>query len=185
MLAQDEFGRVYDVPATAPQMVFDGLGNPIGFGPLLNLVTAPVRGLVNAFRPSSPAQAAAHVPVQVAPPPVPGASPFPFPLPGFPGFPGGLPGFPGLSPTGFPLPGAGFRFPLRRAPHPVGWITPALPYTGVAPRRLYMRCATWAGPAGLVPGPQMAPTAFPGVAPPGMSPMGPSGYARRRRRRRR
>jgi hypothetical protein len=34
---------------------------------------------------------------------------------------------------------------------PPGWIHPSLPYTGMGPRRVYMRCATWLGPRGLVP----------------------------------
>src|SRR5262249_14379703 len=38
-----------------------------------------------------------------------------------------------------------------RRPWPSGWIRPAVPYTGLGPRRVYMRCATWLGPKGLVP----------------------------------
>ena len=34
---------------------------------------------------------------------------------------------------------------------PTGWIRPPLPYTGLGPRRLYMRCSVWPGPRGLVP----------------------------------
>jgi hypothetical protein len=34
---------------------------------------------------------------------------------------------------------------------PLGWRRPPLPYTGLGPRRLYMRCAVWPGPKGLVP----------------------------------
>jgi hypothetical protein len=36
-------------------------------------------------------------------------------------------------------------------PWPLGWRRPELPYTGLGPRRMYMRCAMWPGPAGLVP----------------------------------
>jgi hypothetical protein len=39
-----------------------------------------------------------------------------------------------------------------RRPWPRGWRRPPLPYTGLGPRRLYMRCAVWPGPKGLVPG---------------------------------
>jgi hypothetical protein len=43
------------------------------------------------------------------------------------------------------------RSAMRR-PWPRGWRHPPLPYTGLGPRRLYMRCAVWPGPKGLVPG---------------------------------
>ncbi len=39
----------------------------------------------------------------------------------------------------------------RKCPYPMGWVTPALPYTGTLPRRLYLRCSVWPGPKGLVP----------------------------------
>jgi hypothetical protein len=73
---------------------------------------------------------------------------------------------------------------LRRAPGyyrppPVGWVTPALPFTGAQPRRLYMRCSVWPAPAGLVP--QFANQ--PGV--PGMPGAQPGGGGRRRHRGRR
>ncbi|MBZ5701872.1 MAG: hypothetical protein LAN84_08490 [Acidobacteriia bacterium] len=83
-------------------------------------------------------------------------------------------------PPGFPSPSAAiasaapqlFRqfVPIRRCAPPVGWTTPALPYTGPHPRRLYMRCSVWPGPAGLVP---VAPGQWPGA--PGMpgAPGGP------------
>ena len=44
-----------------------------------------------------------------------------------------------------------YRPPARYCARPVGWTTPALPYTGPAPRRMYLRCAVWPGPSGLVP----------------------------------
>lgn len=34
---------------------------------------------------------------------------------------------------------------------PPGWIQPPVPYTGLLPRRTYMRCAVWRAPGGLVP----------------------------------
>lgn len=36
-------------------------------------------------------------------------------------------------------------------PWPLGWRRPELPYTGLGPQRMYLRCAMWPGPAGLVP----------------------------------
>lgn len=81
--------------------------------------------------------------------------------------------------------------PFRRFAPPVGWVTPALPYTGQQPRRMYMRCSVWPGPAGLVP---EAPGQWPGApgtpgAPggPGVpgAPGMPGGFRRRRMRFRR
>jgi hypothetical protein len=43
------------------------------------------------------------------------------------------------------------RFSAFRRPSPRGWRRPPLPYTGLGPRRLYMRCAVWPGPKGMVP----------------------------------
>jgi hypothetical protein len=40
--------------------------------------------------------------------------------------------------------------PVRRPPPP-GWIPRPSPYTGLRPRRVYMRCLVWRGPKGLVP----------------------------------
>jgi hypothetical protein len=69
-----------------------------------------------------------------------------------------------------------------RRPWPRGWRRPPLPYTGLGPRRLYMRCAVWPGPKGLVPtyattaqGMQMQQAA--------MRAAGLTGRRRRRRRR--
>jgi hypothetical protein len=116
-------------------------------------------------------------------------------LPGLPGLPGlpmppGLPIPPGMPfpPSGFPYPAqGGSMYPPRWPPyggpfhHPLGWIRPSsnLPYTGLGPQRMYMRCAVWPGPKGLVPGP--------GMMPPGMQPgmPGAGGGHRHHRRRRR
>lgn len=94
-----------------------------------------------------------------------------------------MPAMPGMPPPGMTF----MPRPLFRAPHPVGWVTPALPFTGTRPRRLYMRCATWPGPAGLVPG--FANQALPAPGMPGVpgvpgAPV-PAGGRRRRRRGRR
>ena len=60
---------------------------------------------------------------------------------------------------------------------PPGWMHRPTPYTGVRANRLYMRCATWLGPAGLVPTSAVQTAAA--AAPP------PAAAAGRRRRRRR
>jgi hypothetical protein len=58
--------------------------------------------------------------------------------------------------------------PLRRPPPP-GWIPRPSPYTGIRPRRVYMRCMVWRGPRGLVPA-QAAQTPPTAVAPPAIAP---------------
>jgi hypothetical protein len=42
---------------------------------------------------------------------------------------------------------------MVRVPHrlPPGWARPSIPYTGHRGRRVYLRCAAWPGPRGLVP----------------------------------
>ncbi len=68
-------------------------------------------------------------------------------------------------------------------PWPMGWIRPQLPYTGLGPRRLYMRCAVWPGPRGLVPADAaMMMQPQPGIPGPGGAP-GRRGRRRMRRRR--
>ena len=54
--------------------------------------------------------------------------------------------------------------PFRRPPPP-GWIPRPYPYTGVRPRRVYMRCLVWRGPRGLVPA-RAAQTPPSAIAPP-------------------
>lgn len=82
----------------------------------------------------------------------------------------------------FPLP-----MPFARPPWPLGWQRAPLPYTGLGPRRVYMRCALWPGPAGLTPAfaANMPPGApgMPGV--PALPAPGGGGRGRGRRRRRR
>ena len=84
-------------------------------------------------------------------------------------------------PAGMPLAGP-------RPPWPAGWVRPPLPYTGLGPKRLYMRCAVWPGPQGLAPNQalsmqQQIPGIYPGVpAAPGAPAF--SGGRRSRRRRR-
>lgn len=93
---------------------------------------------------------------------------------------------PGMLP--FPRPGYLPQGPMFRAPAPVGWVTPALPFTGMRPRRMYLRCAVWPGRAGMVPAFANQALPAPGMpgAPvlPGMPVPVPGGRRRRRRGRR-
>ena len=88
-----------------------------------------------------------------------------------------------LAPTTGLMP---FRPPVSfPAPMPPNWVRPPVPYTGLQPRRFYMRCAAWPGPRGLVPA--TAATMAPGVVAPGVVPTGvvaPVRAYRPRRRRR-
>jgi hypothetical protein len=182
MLYQDRLGMLYEIPdsqvyglgyadpygAADSQIVYDGLGNPVGAWPFSNIAKA-VGGLVkkalpavSSFIPGGalisqavPALAQGMAPGAPAPPvpspvpvpaPLPVASPAPGPMPGaLPQVPGApaemMPGAPGMPPPGYPMP----------RPWPMGWVRPPLPYTGLGPKRLYMRCAVWPGPEGLVP----------------------------------
>ncbi len=173
-------GTLHEVPGAlsneAGQMVFDGFGNPVGglfddigkaigsiasvAGPIAQtLLPGPagaliggaanlVKGLVPGGSPAPPPAAPpAPMPVQVSPP---GMPPMPFQA-----MPPAMPFQPGMAmPPG--MPGA---FP----PAVPGWTTAPVPYTGLGPQRMYMRCAVWPGPPGLAP--QYA-LNTPGAAPP-------------------
>jgi len=142
------------------QMVYDGLGNPLGWGFLKKLVKKAVpfatsmlgpygqiiktalpvvqRALapsVRAMRQQA-AQQLARAPMQAQPQ---------------------LEGLP----IAYPRPGA-YSPMAMRPPVPPTWSRPQLPYTGPQPRRLYLRCSSWRGPSGLVPANAVAP----GIAPP-------------------
>jgi hypothetical protein len=81
-----------------------------------------------------------------------------------------------------PSPGGSFPGGMPRLrPLPSGWVRPQLPYTGLGPRRLYMRCAVWPGPRGLVPADAAMMQPQPGMPGPG----GAAGRRGRRRMRRR
>jgi len=86
-----------------------------------------------------------------------------------------------------PMP-PGFPVPMIAAPLPAGWVRPPLPYTGLVPRRLYMRCAVWPGPKGLVPQQaltmQPQPPLLPGALPPPGGPTFVPGHRARRHHRR-
>jgi len=163
MLVQDTLtGALHDVPDVAGYgyygepgesmgELYDGFGNPVGFLPFLAPLASAIAPALSNILPGI-AKAIPGVgqlvggllPGGGGAPPAPQIPGLP-PLPGLPGFPGlpGLPGFPGL-------PGMGFRPPFP-APIPPGWMHPPNPYTGLAPRRRYMRCVSWPGPPGLVP----------------------------------
>ena len=182
MLYQDRLGILREIPdsqvyglgfAEYPygsgesQIVYDGLGNPVGAWPFSNIAKA-VGGLVSKALPAVasfvpggslisqalPALAQGMAPPSPTSPPTgvpagvmsPGApSPYPVPQPVAP------PGMQ-MGPTGMPMPYGPTGMPMYRPPAiPTGWIRPPLPYTGLGPRRLYMRCAVWPGPSGLVP----------------------------------
>ncbi len=190
MLYQDRLGRLREIPdsqvyglgyADYPygvgesQILYDGLGNPVGAWPFSNIAKS-IGGLVSKALPLAssfipggsliskaiPAIAAGMVPGGAAPQP---AAPalmnpaVPSPLPGMQMGPGGIPmqmgpgGVPmQMGPGGVPMQIGPGGIPMPMPPAiPTGWIRPPLPYTGLGPRRLYMRCAVWPGPRGLVP----------------------------------
>ena len=192
MMVQDQFsGNVHEVPDAPASygvggVLYDGLGNPVGWNPFsalrrvvsapLNLVRSAVQGVSSLTNPQAGGAVFPQPPYQPASP----YQPSPYQTP---------PGYPPPSPYGPPAYGA-------PRPPPLGWINPPLPYTGLGPRRLYMRCAVWPGPQGLVPGyaANMPPGAQPGVpglpgmpGMPGMPgyPGGPGIFGGGRRRRRR
>ena len=178
MFAQDPVtGQLYDVPdphpygnpygigyAQAPTILYDGLGNPVaGFW---DTITSAAKALVPAVASAIPgigpaiAAAAPLVSNLLSPsaptrPPIPAAMPAPMP-PAMPAFPAGAGPMPYSPPVPF------------QAPIPPGWMHPTLPYTGLQPRRFYMRCAAWPGPRGLVP--SAAATMTPGIVPPTVVP---------------
>lgn len=112
------------------QMLYDGLGNPVGIFPFLPKIAALASKALPAI--SSIASR------------IPGVGKI---FGGGPGLPG-MPRLPFPFPIPIPRPGMPGPFP---PPMPRGWVRPPLPYTGLGPRRLYMRCAVWPGPRGLVP----------------------------------
>lgn len=129
------------------EVVYDGLGNPVGFLPFLPAIASAAAPLLSRALPAVASAAAPLLnraaqavgsffrppmppPPSVAAPAIP-PPPLPFPSPQY--------------PSPFPIPGQ------HPTPWPLGWVRRPLPYTGLGPRRLYMRCAVWPGPQGLVP----------------------------------
>lgn len=202
-----------------PQMVYDGLGNPLGFsfkralgklaakaapfaatlGPwgmvasrALPLVS---RAMLAPHRPPMPPPLQ-FMPPQMEPEPVGseiGEMPMAYPRPGT--YPMSMrqptpivrqhaaPRWIPASPAHWsrPTPAQWGPAAAMRPPIPAGWRRPGVPYTGVQPRRLYMRCAVWRGPGGLVP----INPGQPAVAPQPAAAPAPMGHRRVRRRHRR
>ena len=186
MIVQDsQTGALHEVPDQLSgygdygEVVYDGLGNPVGrlsgiFDTLRNVVGSvakAVPGLAPAISSLVPGVGAMGLLSNL----LPGGGAAPAAPPGFPQIP--LPQLPGA--PGFPMaPGVPFR-----PPWPTGWVRPPLPYTGLGPKRLYMRCAVWPGPQGLVPGfaQNLPPQPAPGVPPQALPHMGGRRHHRRRR----
>ena len=119
------------------QMVYDGLGNPLGWGFLKKLVKRAMPFATSMLGPygqiikhalpivtkalQPTAQALRQQAVQQ------------------------LSGVPVALPAAAPI------TPMAARPLPAGWRRPPIPYTGPRPRRVYLRCSAWPGPRGLVP----------------------------------
>jgi hypothetical protein len=97
------------------------------FGPAAQASQQAVPGAMQQFPPAA----------QAFQQPVPGAMEQPMPAPG---------GEAEFAEVPYPAPAT----PFMRPPPP-GWIPRPSPYTGLQPRRAYMRCLVWRGPKGLVP----------------------------------
>jgi hypothetical protein len=220
MLYQDTLtGLLHEVPDPQvqglgeAQMVYDGLGNPLGFSfkralgklaakalPLASAVPGPwgliasralpvfSRAMLSTGPPRPPVQTPMQNfgPPQMEPEPAGtevGEMPPVYSRPGmYPTRPmirqqvpaRWIPASPAHWSRGVPA--------AMRPPIPAGWRRPQIPYTGVQPRRVYMRCAVWRGPGGLVPiNPGQPPIAPPAGVVPG-APMGPRRPRRRHRR---
>lgn len=185
-LAEDPYG------VGEGQVVYDGLGNPLGWGFLkklvkkaapfatsmlgpygqiikhaLPVVTRALGPTAQAMRQQAIQQLSSRQPVPVQP----------------------QPQLEGVA-VGLSRPGVYSRIPVSPVPVrplPAGWRRPQGPNTGVPPRRLYMRCSVWPGPRGLVPvnvaqGPVITPP-VPGMVAPQTA--APRGVMRRRVRGRR
>jgi hypothetical protein len=157
-LAEDPYGEA--------QMVYDGLGNPLGWS-----FFKSIKGLVKKALPIATSMLGPYG--QIINRALPVVSQVLSEAPEFGELPVALPRPPGMFPA-----------PIAR-PWPAGWRRPQLPYTGPRPHRLYLRCSTWRGPSGLVPinAAQTPAVAPPGVLPPAAAPA--MGVRRHRGRRRR
>src|SRR3972149_5492945 len=203
-----------EFPEHMGEVVYDGFGNPVGLPFLAPIASAlapmamkALPALASRFLPAAArlfGRARRALPPGVVSQLAPAAQAFRQALPGaiqqfapaaqafqqalpgvmtqlFPGAGGGEAGFAeGPSPMAMR--------PVGR-PFPPGWIPRPHPYTGLRPRRFYMRCLAWPGPRGLVPvSAAQAPAAA--IAPPAAAAAAPQAAAmrlmgRRRFRRRR
>jgi hypothetical protein len=227
MLVQDTLtGAVHEVPegqlyeagyAESPeqmaegQILYDGLGNPVGFSllkrafraasrlaPLASLLPVPgaglisqiaQRGLPGVMRQLAPAGRTLQ---RVLPPGVvqqfaPVAQAFQQAIPA--AVPAeSVEGFYGEAVPAPPMPAQPISaqpMPAQPMPPP-GWIPRPSPYQGTKGRRVYLRCLLWRGPKGLVPAAAAQVPAAPAVvtqtAPPPPVVMGRRFAYRRRRR---
>jgi hypothetical protein len=183
MLVQDSLtGNLHEVPdrlsgygdyGAGDQIVYDGLGNPVGrlsgifddIGRAVGSVVSAIPRAVSSI-PQALSQLPGGGPLSLLAPlaaagplgllgkvlggtPAPAAAPVQAPASAFAN---------PLTPSGWPMPfnrppfGLPAPYWRRSTPWPAGWVRPQLPYTGQGPQRLYMRCAVWPGPKGLVPG---------------------------------
>jgi hypothetical protein len=160
-----------EYPEPMGEVVYDGFGNPVGL-PFLAPAAAALAprvfkalpgiaqrlpGIARGFRglfgrkrkrralPAPAAQAFQQV--------LPGATEQPIPAPG---------GEADFAEVPYRMP---MTMPMTRFRRPPGWIPRPSPYTGLRPRRVYMRCMVWRGPRGLVPA-QAAQTPPAAIAPP-------------------
>jgi hypothetical protein len=155
MLVRNAYtGALHEVPDQqlyeVGEPVFDGFGNPVGgifddiVGAVKNVVSAPIQAatsLMNPLNALNPIGAVGNILGNI----IPGMGP---------GHPAAAPALPPAPP-----PMMGGAMPWQQAgmmqrfhpPFPLGWQHSPLPYTGLGPKRLYMRCAVWPGPSGLVP----------------------------------
>lgn len=154
-----------------PQVIYDGLGNPLGWGFLKRLVKRALPFATNMLGPYGIALRQALPVINKA---LDGAElaglPVAYPRPPF---------YPPVQvrqnlPVG----------PTAPRPIPRGWMRPQLPYTGPHSRRLYLRCSAWPGPRGLVP---INPGQPPALTPPAAAVVQPAAaprpvYRRHRRR---
>ena len=193
MLVQDTLtGVVHEVPesqlyeadyAESPeqmaegQMLYDGLGNPVGFSflkrafraatrlaPLASLLPVPGAGLLTQMaqralpgiiRQLGPAAQRLQ---RVLPPGVvqqfaPVAQAFQQAVPAA-APPGTVGGFYGEAVPAPPIPAQPMPappMPTQALQPPPGWIPRPSPYLGRKGRRIYLRCVSWRGPKGLVP----------------------------------
>lgn len=159
-------------PSAMSEVVYDGLGNPVGFSfrrafrglvkramPFATSMLGPYGQIINRALPIArralgpvalrTAQAFRQRALQQ--------------LSGF-GEEAAAAAAPGLPMPAIPPPAAAPVAP----PVPAGWVQPPIPYTGRTGRRVYLRCAAWPGPRGLVPtgaATATVPGAVPGAGP--------------------
>lgn len=138
--------------------VYDGLGNPVGFLPFLPKIAS----LASSLLPKVGSLVGGLI------------------------RPGGAPAAAAAAPfaAGAAM-GAMIPRPAFRPPWPASWVRPPLPYTGLGPRRLYMRCAVWPGPRALVPASAAQAPATAAAAAAQTAAAMQQAMGRRRRRRRR